>query len=290
MDNAYSVGFDYDCCRSKSTYNEPQLKLVQHPEVPSRKWLWIGALVVVVLFWYALRFIPFFDVKRIEMNIEQHPFAVDSQAIQIARPYIGTSLASAKPKALQHELQQIGIIKKAVVKRTSFSTLDVQLTLIEPQALLIGEQEDFAATSYYLYDEGNLVRITADQVSLFSSQVPAITVLDSYAEHMIKYGVDEGLKEAIHLAHLLGWDEQKRYSIVKEMRYYQSTKEGFGHMELVLPAYHSRLSVRQVVDQQRLQDALQLIKLDYEHSGTRNIALMKQLRYDLYAQSLVKRL
>lgn len=298
MDNAYSAGFDYDAYRDQGPRTEayPYALYVypeQKPTIHRRK---VRALVVatilaavLALVWYAMRFIPLFDIDRIEFMVSGGFDAVPQEAARLADSHMGSSLMSRSPSTLQDALQALPVVERATVRRKLFSTVQVGLVIRTPEVFIASVDPEDRVLAINLFADGKLMEVDAQDFRMYGNRAFVIEVSPAYAEHLRVYGIDEGMQDVIELASKMGMDEDGRYRIVGRIRYDESLGEGFGNMVMDLPAYHSRLYIREPVSESRLHDAIRLIKLEQDSFTSRNIALIGQLRYDLYAQSLVVR-
>ena len=294
MDNAYTSGFDYDTLREPAEMASYVLHVHDEYAIePKRpRWVLIFLMVsalVLTLLWYSLRFMPAFDIDRIEFSVSGGFTSVPEHAVKIANEFIGSSLMSNAPATLERSLKSIGVVKSVTVRRRPLSTVSVRLDIHEPNLFIASVDEQQQVLGIHLVNDGRLVPISTGDFERFGKRVFVVEVSPSYAKHLSRYGIDNGMREVVSLASEMGMDEDGRYRIVGRIRYEESLAKGFGHMVLELPAYHSTLNIRQPISESRLHETLRLIKLEHESAATRNIALIEQLRYDLYAQSLVRR-
>jgi hypothetical protein len=293
MDNAYLYGHDYDSYRSHTIrpYEESFSTLSEQAKKRSvhrlRLFLLIGVVCFGLLGYYALRFIPLFDIQKVTFSVSGGFAQVPDQARDLAEQIIGKSLMSGHPRELQKALAGIPVVSDAKVKGRSFSSLEVELHIIEPTTFVAAVSAEDTISGIYFAQDRNLVEIGYADFKAFGNRTFVLEVSESYAEYLTSYGLDTGMIRAISLANQMGLDEAGRYRVIGRIRYEENLETPFGHMILELPAYSSILSIREPVSESRLHDAVLLIKL--EHEQNRNIALMGQVRYDLYAQSLVSR-
>ncbi|MDX9940489.1 MAG: FtsQ-type POTRA domain-containing protein [Sphaerochaetaceae bacterium] len=296
MDNAYSNGFDYDAYRTNLHDESPYALYVETEPRRSVKVLHKRTMILIAILalllsvtWYAMRHVPLFDLKRVEFSVSGGFSAVPEQAALLAQQVMGQSIMSGMPSRLEKSLRAIPVVQEVKVRRRFFSSLEVRLVIIQPQLFLATVSADDAVEAIHLVDSQALREISMRDYSMYGNKVFVIEVSPAYAEHLKRYGLDDGVRQAIGLATEMGMDEGDRYRIIGRIRYEESLGKGFGNLVMDLPAYQSRLFIREPVSESRLHDAVRLIKLERETDAARNIALIGQLRYDLYAQSLVRR-
>ncbi len=296
MDNAYLHGFDYDSHRQgfrTTGYDESFFALADTQRIGrKRKFIVYSTLIVLVvlsLFIFALRYIPLFDIDGVSFSISGGLSTIPVEAQVASDAIIGKSLMSGAPRKLEQQLSNIPLVEKVRVRRNLFSKLTIDLHVAQPAVFIAAITSSDTVDSIYIIEEGKLQAIALEDFQAFGNRVFVIEVGTNYAKHLQQYGVDAGLEHAMALASEMGMDEDGRYRIIGRITYNESFGDAFGNMVLDMPAYNSKLYIREVVSESRLHDAVRLIKLEHEHDWTRNIALIGQLRYDLYAQSLVSR-
>ncbi len=303
MDNAYSHGFDYDAYRSShrtfQTDGYPFELVVDSGQdtawSPVRSRLQRSLVILLVLGvvlalgWYSLRFIPLFDIERVSFTVTGGFDSVPLKAGELANEVVGTSLMSGSPSVLERALAALPLVQEVQVRRSLFSTLDVQLHIASPSVFIAIVAPDDTVESIHMVSGTNLREIDFQDFKMYGNNTFVIEVSPQYGNHLLKYGIDQAMQNVVSLATDMGMDEDDRYRIVGRIRYVESMGKAFGNMVMDLPAYNSKLYIREPVSESRLHDAVRLIRLEHELDTTRNIALIGQLRYDLYAQSLVSR-
>jgi hypothetical protein len=244
---------------------------------------------LIALGWYSLRFIPLFDIEKVSFTVTGGFVTVPQKAGELANGVVGTSLMSGSPAALERALAQLPLVRDVQVRRSLFSELDVRLHIASPSVFIAIVTPDDTIDSIYMENDGNLRQIDFQDFKMYGNNTFVIEVSPQYGTHLLKYGIDQAMQNVVSLATDMGMDEDGRYRIVGRIRYEESMGKAFGNMIMDLPAYNSKLYIREPVSESRLHDAVRLIRLEHELDTTRNIALIGQLRYDLYAQSLVSR-
>lgn len=296
MDNAYFTGYDYDSYRG--SYREDlwseapvDLKARKRRSLPVslRGVLLVVFVGLLTIGYYSLRFIPLFDIDEVIITASGGFTQVPHQARGLIDDMTGRSLMGGAPRALARELAEIPVVADVKVRRKLFSTLSIELVIVNPGSFIAAVTADDRIDSIYFEEGGHLVKIGLEDFRAYGNRVFVVEVSETYASYLERYGIDQGMHRAIGLARDMGMDEDGRYRIIGRIRYEGDLQTPFGHMILTMPAYNSILSIREPVSESRLHDAVRLIKLEREYNQTRNIALLGQLRYDLYAQSLVSR-
>lgn len=290
MSNAYAYGYDYDSYRSDVTGYSREMVLDKTKSRPMKRYFWIivTLIIVVLLGWYALRFIPLFDITEVVISSNNAISSVPSAAKQLGEAVLGQSMASSAPRNLKHALTSLSMVEDVSLVRRSFSRLEAELTIYQPN-VGIAVVEDDTTLALYLVKDRKLERISHEDFALYGHTVFTVEVNPTYGDYLVTYGLDPGMEEVIELANQMGMDTGERYRIVGRIRYQEGLENTFGNMIIDLPAYNSNLYIRESISESRLHDALRLIKLEHKDNQLRNIALIGQLRYDLYARSLVSR-
>ena len=98
MSDAYFNSIDYDAVRINDVVELYQFPIVRKRE--SKKVslpILIATAVVLALVWYALRFIPIFDVGQINFQLNGSYTSLPYQVTQQANRFLGRSLMSSTP-------------------------------------------------------------------------------------------------------------------------------------------------------------------------------------------------
>ena len=290
MRNAYAYGYDYDSHRNTVTELFREEFLEKVAPRPKKRYLWIMVTLMVVgmIGWYSLRFIPLFDITKVILSSSGAISSVPREAKVLGEAVLGKSMASSAPRDLKHALTSLSMVQDVHISRRSFSSIEAKLTIFQPK-VGIAVVEDDNIQALYLVKNQRLEKISGEDFSLYGNTVFTVEVNPTYGQYLVTYGLDPGMEEVIELASQMGMDTGERYRIVGRIRYQESLGKTFGNMIIDLPAYTSSLYIREPISESRLHDALRLIKLERENNQLRNVALIGQLRYDLYARSLVSR-
>lgn len=245
----------------------------------------LAMLLLVLMSWYSLRFIPIFDVKSVVISVDGSAYDTPPNVIAIASEVKGTSLFALNKRALRSRLEALSVVERVKIKRKFFSSLEIDVTLAKIDAVLAGIDNQGRVVNLYHLDNGFLQELSHEDFLLFKDQAFVLQVDYLYAQHMAKYGPDKGLLSAFNLA----LEMKEHANLISKIIYANNSTEGFGNMELFLPTLNAHLSIRQVVSEKRVQEAIHLIRYEHERDNSRNIALRGELRYDLYNNSLVAR-
>ncbi|MFA5570845.1 MAG: hypothetical protein ACOX0W_07720 [Sphaerochaetaceae bacterium] len=287
MAYVHSADFDYDTYRS--IYSDTPEKEFPRIKKPAKISSWglslvviCGAVLVVLsLGYYSLRFIPSLSIKQVEIETSSNS-QLPRDITHLAEQLVGQALYGRSIKEFEQQLLTYNSISALSITKKGRSVIS-HIELITPLALL----KDSSGRTLALTDEC-LVPLQDGHDSMFRS-VPVIHISTLHGDYITRYGLDTGLQEALMITQEMGLDEHQRLPIIGEITYSGRHTSSFGSMTIELPAYHSTLLVKEVVTMKQLLAAFEMIKADYLQSPVANIALMKQLRYDLYNSALVKR-
>lgn len=290
MSNAYAHGYDYDSYRNV-TFDFPNEPFRELPKTQHKRKVLKLVLILFVLcplIWYALQYIPFFDITKVTFTTSSPGTVVPSQAKELAQKTLGKSIMSQAPKKLKQALISLPMVEEVHLRRRLFSTLQVSLSMFHPETAIAVVEPSQVAT-IYLLKHGKLQEISPQDFAIYGNNVFVVEVSSAYGQHLQQYGLDADMQKVVELATQMGKDVEGRYRIVGTIRYQENLGKAFGNMIIDLPAYRSSLYIREPISESRLHDALGLIKLERENDQIRNVALIGQLRYDLYARALVSR-
>ncbi len=111
----------------------------------------LGVIALGIGFWYALRHLPFLEVKSI--SVSGNTAVPDSLILNHCNTYLGTNLFKVPKKSIHRELGKISRIKELKIKRQLLNKLKIEIT--ERQGIL-----------YVKSFEGMLFPIDAEAVVL----------------------------------------------------------------------------------------------------------------------------
>lgn len=254
----------------------------------SVKILLLVAIVVILLAWYSLRYIPYFDVQQVEVSTTQDMWQVPLAANRIAGPLKGLSQFELNLSDLEKRFEQLPVVQDASVRRDMPDTLVVVLELVAPQALVSAVGTDGESLGTYLVKNDRLLELPAEDRSLYGDTVFTIEVPAEYASVLIRYGLDDSIRTVLALAADLGSSTDSRNALITKIKYDNNSSNNFGRMVLELPSCNARLWVREPVSAQLIARSIALIVQDEANDALR---FMEQApkRYDLYADAMVRR-
>lgn len=290
MSDAYFNSIDYDAVRINDVVELYQFPIVRKRE--SKKVslpILIATAVVLALVWYALRFIPIFDVGQINFQLNGSYTSLPYQVTQQANRFLGRSLMSSTPIKLKNSLEQLPTVKKAVVKRKLFSTLLVELEMAEPH-LIVSSVDSNNEEVFYFVDKKSLVKLDIQDLSMYQKSAFTIGVESTYLDKLLANGIDENLEDIFYLTNQVTLNQGSFSTTLGKVDYQKAIDGSFGKLAIKLPQYHSTLHINEAVLHSQLKSAVGLIKLEQKaNNNVDNIVLGKQLHYDLYQSGLVKR-
>jgi len=251
--------------------------------------LLVVGLVVVALVSYTLRFIPFFDITSIKATAIGGFNALPQRSAVLLAAMDSTSLFAFNPRHVERELEKSAVVKEAQVRRILPSTLSIKLSIESPGMLIAAVDDQDKVSGIFMVKQGELREIPFEDFQLFGNKVFVVQVSPAYASYLATYGLDDGIRQVVQLANDMGIDEDSNYNLITKIKYDNNSSNNFGRMVLYLPSCNAQLWIREPVSVFRLHEAVRLIEFEHDRDKTRNIALKGELRYDLYANSLVSR-
>ncbi len=254
----------------------------------SVKILLLLAVVVVLLAWYSLRYIPYFDIQRVVVTTNQSAWQVPLAANRIAGPLKGLSQFELKLSDLEKRFEQLPVVQRAAVSRDMPDTLVVELELVVPQALVSAVDGEGASLGTYLVKNDRLLALPDEDRTLYGDTVFTIEVPSEYAAVLTRYGLDDGFRTVLSLAAELRASADSRNALITKIKYDNNSSNNFGRMVLELPSFDAQLWVREPVSAQLIAKSIALIVQDEANDALR---FMEQApkRYDLYADAMVRR-
>ncbi|MHC1693233.1 MAG: hypothetical protein AB9828_09425 [Sphaerochaetaceae bacterium] len=283
---------EMDAGNGEIPFYNPEHRLgFPHQRKSFRKRLVWGVILLAFLglIWYALRFIPMFYITEVKMDSTGGFTGVPSRITTLMNSHKGESLFSIDSHALELELEKSAVVVQAQVHKLFPTVLCAQLVIESPKAIVAAVDDDDKVISIYLAKDNELKEMPFEDFILFGNRVFVVQVSPSYAQYLVKYGLDSGIREVVRLAGDMGQSTDGNYNLITKIKYDNNSSNNFGRMVLYLPSCNAQLWIREPVESAHLHDAIQLILLENGKDGTRNIALRGERRYDLYATSLVGR-
>ncbi len=254
----------------------------------SVKILLLLAVVVVLLAWYSLRYIPYFDVQKVVVTTNRNAWQVPLAANRIAGPLKGLSQFELRLSELEKRFEQLPVVQRATVRRDMPDTLLVELELVVPQALVSAAGADGTSLGVYLVKNDRLLALPDEDRALYGDTVFTIEVPPEYASVLVRYGLDDGFRTVLALAAELSASDDTRNALITKIKYDNNSSNNFGRMVLELSSCDAQLWVREPVSAQLIAKSIALIVQDEAKDALR---FMEQApkRYDLYADAMVRR-
>jgi hypothetical protein len=237
--------------------------------------LFIALLLILLVVW--LYTSPSHTILHVVISVEgeEAPLEVKrALASLIGEPLMRLSLSKEEAALLK-----LGTVASVKMRRTLPDTLNVELVLTE-SSVVVHSWDD---GRYYLVKEGALVAIEGEDAERYQRQVMTVEVPASYAQMMVRWGVDELFGQVITLTQSLEGES----SLITRVKYDNNSSNSFGKMVLELSSLHAQIWVREPVGAGRVQAAIALVQADQESSLY--FLSSETRRYDLYREGLVRR-
>lgn len=254
----------------------------------SVKILLLVVVVVILLAWYSLRYIPYFNIQRVEVVTTQEKWSVPLAANRIVGPLKGLSQFEVNLSELKKEFEQLPVVQSAEVKRRMPDVLRVELELVTPQALVSSIGPDGVSLGMYLVKNNKLLELPVEDYSLYGDTVFTVEVPSEYTSVLLRYGLDDGFRTVLALAAELGAGSDSRNALITRIKYDNNSSNNFGRMVLELPSCNAQLWVREPVSAQLIARSIALIIQDGANDDLRFLEQAPK-RYDLYVDALVRR-
>jgi hypothetical protein len=249
----------------------------------------LAVLIVFGLFAYALRYIPYFDISAVQVSASGGFSTVPPRLSLYLQKYMDTSLFALNARALERELESLAVVAEAKVTRRLPGTVSIQLTIEDPKMLIASVDDDDVVKGFFLVKDSALHAMQLEDFLLYGNRIFVVQVSPAYADHMVEYGLDIGIREVVRIVSGMGSAEDGNYNLITKIKYDNNSSNNFGRMVLYLPSFNASIWIREPVTVARVHEAVRLIAFEHGNDKTRNIALRGELRYDLYANSLVSR-
>lgn len=236
-------------------------------------------LLIIILLaagvYMGLRNIDLFNVEEIEISVSGPVTTVSADMQRIISPLKGKNIFEVNTRTLKNTLSAFDGVKEVKVSRYYPGKLiiDVCYNDISLKAYSVG---DGNAVSYYFIHDNSLEEISAETWESFD-QLGSVELNPAFAQMTLKWGADEGFVSMVSLAEHLASN-----NLITSIKYDNNNGNAFGRLVVDLSALNVVLYVRELVSEQRLDEALAVIGTQFSTSGAVVI-------YDLYANTLVKR-
>lgn len=242
-------------------------------------------LVVLLLFTAALLTLawlstsPRYTVRQVVITTANEGEEVSAEVKAQLSTLVGTPLLRLSPAKEEARLKQLATVQDVVIRRRLPDTITVHLTVTESRVIIHSSDDE----GYYLIKDGHLFAITGEDAAPYQRRVMTIEVPASYAQVMVRWGVDELFEQVIELTDSLGGES----SLITRVKYDNNSSNSFGKMVLELSSLHAQIWVREPVGAARVQAAIALVQEDRERSLF--FLSSEAKRYDLYREGLVRR-
>lgn len=239
--------------------------------------LFLFTAALLALVWLSTS--PRYTVRQVVITTASEGEEVSAEVKAELSTLVGRSLLRLSPSKEAARLKQLATVEDAVIRRRLPDTISVRLTVTESPVIIHSSDDE----GYYLIKEGRLFAITAEDAAPYQRRVMTIEVPASYAQVMVRWGVDELFGQVIELTDSLGGES----SLITRVKYDNNSSNSFGKMVLELSSLHAQIWVREPVGAARVQAAIALVQEDRERSLF--FLSSEAKRYDLYREGLVRR-
>ena len=236
------------------------------------------ALIIVLLLagaFVALRYLDFFNVKEIESTVHGPVSKVSIEMQRIINPLKGRNIFEINLRSLKKTLMSFDGVSEVEVRRYYPNKLIVDITYSDISLKCYSFQEDGTVLFYFCHD-GILEQVGQETWDAFD-MLSIVELNPAYAQKTVKWGCDEGFISMVNLTEHL-----TENNLITSMKYDNNNGDEFGRLVIDLSSLNSTLYVRELVSENRLSEALDLISSQFSAGGAHVI-------YDLYANTLVKR-
>lgn len=223
----------------------------------------------------ALRYIDFFNVKKLDVTVHGPVTNVSIEMQRIINPLKGRNIFEINLRSLKKALLSFDGVSSVQVKRYFPDTLILDVAYSDVSLKCYSFDEN-GEPSFYFSHDGILEQVGQETWDAFDR--PAVVELNpTYAQKSVKWGCDKGFIEMVNLTEQLAEN-----NLITNIKYDNNNGDEFGRLAIDLSSLNSTLYVRELVSPQRLSEALDLISSQFSAGGANVI-------YDLYANTLVKR-
>ena len=232
-------------------------------------------LLLIAGVFVALRYLDFLTVKEIDSTVHGPVSDVSIEMQRILNPLKGRNIFEINIRSLKKKLSAFDGVADVSVRRYYPDRLIVEVTYSEVNLKCYCFKEDGTALFFFCHD-GILEQVGQETWDAFD--MPATVELNpTYAQNSVKHGCDEGFLSMVNLTEHLADN-----NLITNIKYDNNNGDEFGRLVIDLSSLNSTLYVRELVSENRLSEALDLISSQFSAGGANVI-------YDLYANTLVKR-
>ena len=222
---------------------------------------------------------PAYTVRQVAITVSGGPEAIPEQARQLLSTQVGTQLLRLRTGEIASQLKTLATIEDVQVGRRFPNTLTAHLDLVESPVVIHASDEDV----YYLIKEGKLVGLSKADAALYTKSAVTVEIPASYAQMMVRWGVDRLFGQVVELAR----DLDSESSLITRVKYDNNSSKSFGKMVLELSSLNAQIWVREPVGAARVEAAVALVQKD--RADSLYFLDPETKRYDLYRQGLVRR-
>ncbi|MFA5447714.1 MAG: FtsQ-type POTRA domain-containing protein [Sphaerochaeta sp.] len=222
---------------------------------------------------------PAYTVRQVAITVSGGPEAIPEQARQLLSTQVGTQLLRLRTGEIASQLKTLATIEDVQVGRRFPNTLTAHLDLVESPVVIHASDEDV----YYLIKEGKLVGLSKADAALYTKSAVTVEIPASYAQMMVRWGVDRLFGQVVELAR----DLDSESSLITRVKYDNNSSNSFGKMVLELSSLNAQIWVREPVGAARVEAAVALVQKD--RADSLYFLDPETKRYDLYRQGLVRR-
>lgn len=232
--------------------------------------------VLAIIIFYAVRYIPLFNVSGISIQGMEN---VPSSTLQALAEYNGINRFSIDEKALEEHIEENPLIESCVITYSFPSQMNVTLVPSEEECIL------YDGNGYWLIAHGYPQKFDIEDAGIYAEQMCTIEVSPDYISYMERYGVPDSFRQVLELISRV--NEENSW-LITHIKYDNNTTDGFGQIVLSLESLNSLLYVRQRVSQQRISDSIRVIQTAMGDDPAGRIDF-GTVRWDLYSTALVRR-
>ncbi len=222
---------------------------------------------------------PAYTVRQVAITVSGGPEAIPEQARQLLSTQVGTQLLRLRTGEIASQLRTLATIEDVQIGRRFPNTLTAHLDLVESPVVIHASDEDV----YYLIKEGKLVGLSKADAALYTKSAVTVEIPASYAQMMVRWGVDRLFGQVVELAR----DLDSESSLITRVKYDNNSSNSFGKMVLELSSLNAQIWVREPVGAARVEAAVALVQKD--RADSLYFLDPETKRYDLYRQGLVRR-
>jgi hypothetical protein len=237
------------------------------------------AMACVVILAFVLLSLPAFSVSRVKVVGDRVPPSVERELETL----VGKQIFSIRLYRLKRRLSEMPVVESASVRRRLPSTVEVGLSVTDPQAVVCAMDDEGNPGNLYLVRSGRLLEVDPEDRDLYGQDTVRVEIPEGYALMLEKYGVDEVFSRVMGLASSLGEDA----TLITRIKYDNNSSNSFGKMVFEFSSLDAQLWVREPVGTGRIASAVSLIRAEREDS----LSFLSDgpIRYDLYRRALVRR-